>query len=352
MMRFRLPFLAGLIVGLPGVLPGQSPEQENDVLLLQARALFQPIPATSPEIADNTATPERVELGRMLFFDPRLSRSGTISCNTCHNLSMGGDDNVPTSIGHGWQKGPRNSPTVYNAVFNVAQFWDGRAADLKTQAKGPIQASVEMANQPEVVVRTLQSIPEYVERFKAAFPDEREPITFDTVTRAIEVFEATLITPNSRFDRYVAGEQTVMNDEELRGLRHFINNGCVACHNGVNVGGAGYFPFGVVATPTEEVRPSGDRGRFAVTNTESDHYVFRAAPLRNVAETAPYFHSGQVWSLAEAVAIMGSSQLGTTLNETETREIVAFLKTLTGTPPPVTLPSLPPETAETPRPEF
>lgn len=351
-MHSRFLVTSFVAVVTAGALAAQSPEQENDVLLLQARAMFQPIPEVPPEIEDNTASPERVELGRMLFFDPRLSRSGTISCNTCHNLSMGGDDNLPTSIGHGWQKGPRNSPTVYNAVFNVAQFWDGRAADLKEQAKGPIQASVEMANEPEMVVRTLASIPDYVERFRAAFPGEQEPISFDNVTRAIEVFEATLLTPGSRFDQYLAGNQSALEPVELRGLSHFISKGCVACHNGVNIGGAGYFPFGVVEAPADEVRPPEDRGRFSVTNTEADQYVFRASSLRNVAETAPYFHSGQVWDLAEAVAIMGSSQLGTTLSDTETAEIVAFLRTLTGKAPEVTLPALPAETTDTPRPQL
>jgi cytochrome c peroxidase len=288
----------------------------------------------------------------MLFFEPRLSKSGTISCNSCHNLSMGGDDNLPTSVGHGWQKGPRNSPTVLNAVFNVAQFWDGRAEDLKAQAKGPIQAGVEMANHPPVVVETLKSMPDYVARFRAAFPDEADPVTFDNVARAIEVYEATLITPDAPFDRYLKGDTTALNELERAGLRTFMNKGCMSCHSGVNFGGQAYYPFGVIKKPGADILPPGDRGRFAVTNTASDDYVFRAAPLRNIALTAPYFHSGQVWSLEEAVAVMSSSQLGATLEDAEVKEIAAFLRTLTGRQPAVVLPELPAETGTTPRPRL
>jgi cytochrome c peroxidase len=264
---------------------------------------------------------------------------------------MGGDDNLPTSVGHGWQKGPRNSPTVLNAVFNVAQFWDGRAEDLKAQATGPMQASVEMASEPAAVVATLKSLPEYVQRFKEAFAEVTDPVTFANAAKAIESFEATLVTPDSRFDQLLKGDTNALTSKELRGLKHFMGKGCTACHNGVNLGGQGYFPFGVVAAPDATVRPPGDRGRFAVTKTEADSYVFRAAPLRNIALTAPYFHSGQVWDLKEAVAIMSSSQLGATLSETEIDEITEFLRTLTGKQPVVQVPILPVETTTTPRPQ-
>lgn len=347
MSRFPVRAFAGVL------LLGASPLLADPVdpeLQAQAQALFQPVPYGVPALKGNVVTPARSELGKMLFFDPRLSKGGTISCNSCHNLGMGGDDNLPTSVGHGWQKGPRNSPTVFNAVFNVAQFWDGRAEDLKAQAKGPIQAGVEMANHPPVVVETLKSIPEYVQRFKEAFPGEADPVTFDNVAMAIESFEATLVTPDSRFDRLLKGETDVLTAKELRGLRHFLNKGCVACHNGVNLGGQAYFPFGVVAAPDAKVRPPGDRGRFAVTNTEGDNFVFRAAPLRNIGLTAPYFHSGEVWELKEAVAIMGSSQLGATLTDEEAGEITEFLLTLTGKQPSVVIPVLPVETAATPKP--
>lgn len=336
---------------LLAVLVASSRAQSSDTELLEvARATFKPVPAGVPELKGNAATPARVDLGKMLFFEPRLSKSGVISCFTCHNLAMGGDDNLPISIGHSWQRGPRNSPTVLNAVFNAAQFWDGRAKDLRTQARSPIQASVEMASEPETVVATLESIPEYMRRFRAAFPDEEQPVSFDNVALALEAYEATLTTPDSRFDQLLRGEEARFTERETKGLRLFIGKGCASCHNGMNLGGQAYFPFGVVKTPDARARPPGDRGRYEVTKTETDDYVFRAAPLRNVALTAPYFHSGGVWSLREAVAIMGSSQLGAALNEAEIDAITAFLETLTGRQPVVQLPQLPVESATTPRP--
>jgi cytochrome c peroxidase len=317
----------------------------------QAQHLFKPIPEQPPALEQRPANPARTELGAMLYFEPRLSRSGIISCNTCHAIGTGGADNVPTSIGHGWQRGPRNAPTVFNAVFNTAQFWDGRAQDLQEQAKGPVQASVEMNNTPEAVVETLASIPEYVDRFRGAFPGDPEPLTFENMASAIEAFEATLITPNARFDRYLKGDASALSRDEQRGLALFIETGCVACHNGINVGGADYYPFGVVKRPGAEILPPDDKGRFQVTKTVSDEYVFRASPLRNVALTAPYFHSGEVWSLEQAVAIMGDSQLGEALSDADARLVAGFLRTLTGDQPKVVYPILPPSTASTPRPQ-
>lgn len=314
-----------------------------------ALEVFKPLPSTVPAVRDNPITPEKIVLGKALFFDPRLSASGVFSCNSCHNLATGGDDNLETSIGHGWQKGPRNAPTVLNAVFNEAQFWDGRAEDLKEQAKGPVQAGVEMANTPEQVVATLVSMPDYVTWFETAFPGEAEPVTFDNMAKAIEAFEATLITP-APFDAFLNGDDAALSDLQKAGLELFMDKGCAACHNGVNVGGTGYYPFGVVQNPGAEVLPEGDKGRFAVTKTADDSYVFRAGPLRNIAVTAPYFHSGKVWDLKEAVEIMGSSQLGEELNEEEAVAITAFLHALTGKMPEVTYPVLPAETATTPRP--
>ncbi|ALG89761.1 MULTISPECIES: cytochrome-c peroxidase [Actibacterium] len=310
---------------------------------------FQPLPSTVPQIADNRVTPEKIALGKSLFFDPRLSASGVFSCYSCHNLATGGDDNQETSIGHGWQKGPRNSPTVLNAVLNEAQFWDGRANDLKAQAKGPIQAGVEMANTPENVVLTLNSMTDYVAWFNAAFPDDAEPVSFDNMARAIEAFEATLITP-APFDAFLNGDDMALTEMERAGLELFMDKGCIACHSGVNVGGEGYHPFGLIEKPGADILPVGDKGRFAVTDTADDEYVFRAAPLRNVAVTAPYFHSGKVWDLKVAVQIMAESQLGEELADEEADQLVAFLDTLTGTVPEVTVPVLPTETAATPRP--
>jgi cytochrome c peroxidase len=310
------------------------------------------IPYGAGEVTDNPLTGEKIALGTMLFFDPRISASGVISCNTCHNLGTGGDDNLPTSVGHGWQKGPRNSPTVLNAVYNKAQFWDGRADDLKAQAKGPVQAGVEMANEPEQVVVTLKSMPEYVERFARSFPGEADPVTFDNMARAIEAFEATLVTPASSFDAWLEGNDNALTPDEKLGLDLFIMKGCTACHTGVNLGGQDYYPFGLMKRPGADILPPEDKGRFAVTKTATDEYVFRAAPLRNIALTAPYFHSGQVWSLKQAVEVMGTAQLGTQLNEGDAELITVFLGSLTGEQPKVEYPILPVETADTPKPRL
>jgi len=318
-------------------------------VLEQAREIFSPIPDSPPEIKGNPANPDKVELGRMLYFEPRLSKSGLVSCNFCHNVGMGGDDFQETATGHGWQKGPRNSPTVLNAVFNMAQFWDGRAKDLKEQAKGPVQASVEMNNTPAQAVKTLRSMPEYVRRFHKAFPGEKDPVTFDNMAAAIEVFEATLITPDSRFDRFLKGEEKALNPDEQKGLALFMDKGCADCHGGMNMGGEDYFAFGVVERPDETIM-AGDKGRAKVTAVASDEYVFKAPTLRNVELTPPYFHSGKVWSLDEAVQLMGSAQLGTEISDEEARLIVTFLRSTTGRQPRVEYPILPASTDATPRP--
>ena len=324
---------------------------EGPAIRTQAAALFKIVPAEAPELPDNELTDERVELGKMLYFEPRLSSSWLISCNTCHNLSLGGIDLMETSIGHGWQKGPRNAPTVLNAVYNLAQFWDGRAADLEEQAKGPVQASVEMASDPERAEQTLRSIPEYRELFALAFPDETDPVTFDNMAKAIEAFEATLVTPGSPFDLWLAGDDAAMTAAQVEGLETFVSKGCTGCHAGVNFGGQGYFAFGVVQAPTDEIRPPEDLGRFAVTSTAADEYVFKSPSLRNIELTAPYFHSGKVWGLDEAVAVMGSAQLGAVLTPAEIGAITDFLEALTGNQPIVEYPILPAHTADTPLPD-
>jgi cytochrome c peroxidase len=321
-----------------------------DELQSRAKSLFKPVPAKAPAQKNNPSSPAKIELGKKLYFDPRLSASQLISCNTCHNVGLGGADLQETSIGHGWQKGPRNAPTVLNAVFNIAQFWDGRAEDLKAQAKGPVQASVEMNNKPERVVATLTGIPGYAPLFAKAFPGQKDPVSFDNMAKAIEAFEATLLTPDSPFDRYLKGDRKALGQQERKGLALFLDKGCVACHGGLNVGGAGYFPFGVTGTPSADIRPPADTGRFKVTNTAQDNYVFRSPSLRNVAITQPYFHSGKVWNLNEAVAVMGSAQLGIKLSGDEAQSVAAFLKTLTGRQPQVDHPILPPSVDGTPQP--
>ncbi len=286
----------------------------------------------------------------MLYFEPRLSASHLISCNTCHNLGTGGVDLQETSVGHGWQKGPRNAPTVLNAVFNIAQFWDGRAKDLADQAKGPVQATVEMNNNPQRVVATLKSMPEYRNLFALAFPKQKDHTSFENTVKAIEVFEATLLTPDSRFDEFLKGDAKALNSQEKEGLRLFIDKGCASCHNGINLGGNSYFPFGVVQNPGVEILPPGDKGRFKVTKTASDEYVFKVPTLRNIQLTPPYFHSGKVWSLKEAVSIMGSSQLGIKLDDNQTGKITIFLNSLNGEQVKTEYPILPANTEDTPKP--
>ncbi len=323
----------------------------NDNLMADAQEYFKPIPATAPALEGNPATPAKVELGKILYFEPRLSSSALISCNTCHNVGLGGADFQETSTGHGWRKGPRNAPTVLNSVYNVAQFWDGRAKDLAEQAKGPVQASVEMNNKPAMVVETLKSMPEYIELFKKAFPGEADPVTFDNMAKAIEVFEATLVTPDSPFDLFLKGDAKALNESEKKGLASFINNGCADCHGGINMGGDDYYSFGVISAPTKRII-AGDKGRFLVTKVISDEFVFKSPSLRNIELTTPYFHSGKVWGLKAAVVIMSSAQLESVLKKEEVNDVVAFLKATTGKQPVVEHPILPKPTDKTPQPKL
>ena len=317
----------------------------------QAKHYFQPIPETPPALPGNEATPAKVELGKMLYFDPRLSASHAISCNSCHNIGMGGADAEPTSIGHRWQRGSRNAPTVFNAVFDKTQFWDGRAKDLEEQAGGPIVNPVEMGSPVPHVAEQLKGIPGYHEAFAKAFPGETDPITLANVQKAIAVFEATLITPNAPFDEFLKGDSNALSATQKEGLALFMDRGCASCHNGINIGGGTFAPFGVVEKPGASLLPPGDEGRFMVTKTPGDEYVFKVPTLRNIALTAPYFHTGQVWSLKVAVAVMGASQLGIHLSAADVDKITAFLDSLTGEQPHVTYPVLPPSVGTTPVPQ-
>ncbi len=348
-MRNKIMTITCIFLAISALLISRGVLAQDD-LQKKAQALFKPIPDSPPELKDNTLSEETILLGKMLYFDPRLSASQLISCNTCHNLGTAGVDLQETSTGHGWQKGPRNAPTVLDAVFNIAQFWDGRAKDLEQQAKGPIQATVEMSNNPTRLVETLNSMPEYLEAFKKSFPQDNTPITLDNAVKAIEAFEATLLTPNSRFDKFLKGDASALNEDEKEGLKLFVEKGCSSCHNGINVGGGAYFPFGVVEKPGADILPPEDKGRFMVTNTVSDEYVFKVPTLRNIELTPPYFHSGKVWSLKQAVAIMGAAQLGIQLTDDDIDKITAFLSTLNGDQPRVEYPILPPNTDKTPRP--
>jgi cytochrome c peroxidase len=286
-----------------------------------------------------------VELGKKLYFDTRLSKSGFISCNSCHNLSMGGTDNLKTSIGHNWNQGPINAPTVLNSSMNLAQFWDGRAKDLQAQAGGPIANPGEMASNHALAVEVLQSIPGYVAEFKKVFGTEQ--VTIEEVTKAIAAFEETLVTPNSRFDKWLKGDKKALTPSELAGYQLFKDSGCTACHNGAAVGGNSFQKMGVVEA-YKATSPA--EGRVAVTKNEADRFNFKVPTLRNVELTYPYFHDGEAATLTQAVDTMGRIQLGKTFTADENAKIVAFLKTLTGEQPNFKMPILPPSSDATPRP--
>lgn len=311
--------------------------------LVHGAAKDEPIQPIKPVKEINLA---QVELGKKLYFDPRLSKSGFISCNSCHNLSMGGTDNLKTSIGHNWQQGPINSPTVLNSSMNLAQFWDGRAADLKAQAGGPIANPGEMAFTHTLAIGVLESIPEYVIAFRQTF--DKEKIDIDQVTTAIAEFEKTLVTPNSRFDQWLLGDEEALTAKEKSGYRLFKSSGCVACHNGPAVGGNSFQKMGVI----EPYQTSNKvEGLAAVTGKDADRFKFKVPTLRNVEMTYPYFHDGEAETLTEAVDIMGRLQLGKKFSKQENAQIVAFLKTLTGDQPNFQLPILPPSTDATPKPQ-
>ena len=319
---------------------GRGGRMQGGAISARSKEPIQPIPISFDY--DRA----KIELGKKLFFEPRLSKSGWISCNSCHNLSTGGADNLPSSIGHKWLFGPINSPTVLNAKFNLAQFWDGRAKDLKEQAKGPIANPMEMASNHELAVSVLQSIPEYVQWFKEVYGNEK--ITIDNVADAIAAFEETLTTPNSRFDWWLKDYDDKISEFEKEGYDLFKAKGCINCHNGFGVGGNSFQKFGIAKPYDKDTQTL---GRYNVTKEEKDKYVFKVPLLRNIELTAPYFHDASTWSLSEAVNIMAEYQLGITFTADETNKIVAFLQTLTGDQPSIIFPTLPPSTANTQKPD-
>jgi cytochrome c peroxidase len=309
---------------------------------------FKALPAVMDSAA-NPITEDKVNLGRMLYYDPRLSRGQDVSCNTCHALDKYGVDDEALSTGFKGQKGARNAPTVYNAAGHFVQFWDGRASTIEEQAKGPILNPVEMAmTDQKRVVQVLRSMPEYVEAFQKAFPGAKDPLTFDNVAQAIGAFERKLVT-SARWDKFLGGDQAALTDQEKAGLNTFLDVGCQACHNGAFLGGSVFQKLGAVK-PYPDTR---DLGRFDVTKQEADKQVFKVPSLRNVEKTAPYFHDGSVKTLEEAVANMANYQLGRSLSPAEVTSIISFLKTLTGDLPSeyIQEPALPKSTAKTPKPE-
>ena len=287
-------------------------------------------------------SPEKVELGKKLYFDPRLSKSGIISCNSCHNLAEGGDDGVEASIGHGWTPNPHhiNAPTVYNAVFFEKQFWDGRSPNLEDQAQGPIQATPEMAATQEHVTKVVNSMPAYVQEFQQAY-GKAVTINFEKITDTIALFERTLVTP-SPYDDFLNGDINALNQAQKDGLKTFIDLGCVSCHNGIALGGS----MNMINLFAEyKYMKTGDFKGDA-------NAMVKVPTLRNIKQTAPYFHNGKIWSLKDAIKEMARIQLGKNLTEKETDSIESFLGSLDGRKPVITIPLLPSSTQTTPKPDM
>lgn len=333
----------------PAPAPTAAPPAPLDREAIRARAaaIFGTLPTEVPD-PENPFSEEKIKLGRMLYFEKRLSKNQDIACNSCHKLDRHGVDGEPTSPGHRGQRGERNSPTVYNAALHIAQFWDGRAPNVEEQAKGPVLNPVEMAMpSEEAVVAVLRSIPDYRKSFRAAFPDGETAVTFDNMARAIGAFERKLMTP-ATFDAFLAGDKSALTEPQLAGLKTFMDTGCITCHQGPAVGGGMYQKLGLVKAYGSE-----DPGRFAVTGNETDRNVFKVPSLRNVAQTGPYFHDGSIATLDQAIRVMAEHQLGVQLTPEKTASIKAFLGTLTGRIDPIytARPELPPSGPDTPAPD-
>lgn len=308
------------------------------------------LPETAPAPADNPTTPEKVELGKMLFFDSRLSSNGTVSCFSCHNVMEGGDDHRTTSIGVHGQSGGRNAPTVWNAAFHSVQFWDGRAASLEDQSKGPPANPIEMGMSGlDAVSKRIADIPGYKAYFDKAF-GSGDNISIDNIAKAIAAYERTLITPNSPYDRYVRGDKKAMSTSQVRGMEIFAATGCTACHSGANFNGPtlptgqGFYQKFPMFTDNEYVNKYGlmnDTGRMSSTGKVEDKNLWRVPTLRNLAFSAPYMHTGSVKTLDEAVRVMAKAQLNKDLSDQDVTNIVAFLGSLNGEFPEQTMPRLP-----------
>ncbi len=330
---------SGAASGAASATATAAPASAEDAdLLKQAQAVFKPLPSLEETKKTYTYTDEQVKLGQMLWYEPRLSLANDISCNTCHGLETHGVDarNTPTSEGHNKQFGARNSPTSLNAFLLGSQFWDGRAKTVEEQAKGPVLNPVEMAMPDAAAVeKKIGAIQGYADAFKTAYADKGGQVTFDNIAHAIGAFERTLLTP-SKWDNYLNGDVNALNEQEKRGVKAFIGNGCVACHTGVNLTNDTFQKFGLVKGPYWDFIDSKaphDEGLFEVTKKDEDKYFFRVPPLRNIAKTAPYFHNGSVKDLPTAVSVMGETQLGKTLSKQDVDDIVAFLTATTGEVP-------------------
>ena len=330
----RLVVAVGLVVATGfAVRSGLAKDDtDDDALLKDAQGLFKPLPKDMAT-AEFPITSERVSLGRKLFFDPRISVDGTVSCSRCHLPALYATDGLPTSHGVHDQVAPRNAPTVLNAGIYFKQHWDGVFANVEEQAKKALLGPAFGDPSYAAAMARVKAIGGYTEMFRAAFPGEAEPVTEDNWAKAIGAYERTLVSP-SRFDDYLGGKADALSAAERKGLRTFIDTGCVECHKGPGLGGAGFRKFGVVseywkATGSKEI----DKGRFGVTNDTADMYKFKVASLRNVAMTPPYFHDGSVSGLPKAIRVMATVQVGIDLSDSDVAEIVTFLGSLTGTIP-------------------
>lgn len=324
-----------------------EPTLAPDEYTPEALLAFKPLPeVVLPE--NYELTEELVTLGRMLYYEPRISISQEISCNSCHLLDNYGVDGLQFSLGHDGKPVGRNSPTVYNAALHLSQFWDGRAADVEEQAQGPILASGEMGMpDPEYVIFVLNTIPGYMPLFEAAFPGEADPINYDNVGRAIGAFERYLLTPGA-FDALLNGDEDALNAQEKRGLALFVSTGCTTCHYGEAIGGKRYAVLGQVEAYPEVT----DEGRFAITGDEADMHAFKVPSLLNIAETGPYLHNGTITTLEEMVPLMAKYQLGKELTDAQIADIVAFMNALTGEIPVdyIAVPEFPESGPDTPGP--
>jgi cytochrome c peroxidase len=303
---------------------------DDQALLRQAQAIFKPLPRDMAT-AEYPISPERVKLGRLLFFDPRISLDGTVSCARCHQPNLYGTDALATSVGVKGRPNPRNAPTVLNAALQLSGHWHGDRVNVEDQAtKGLLGPGSFGGPDFDAAMARLRSIPQYGDMFRAAFPADKDPVTPANWGKAIGAYERTLVTP-SPFDAYLAGNTRALSDGARAGLKKFVDTGCASCHNGVGVGGASYQKFGVVEDYWKETRSSViDKGRVDTTKEPADTYVFKVPSLRNVAMTPPYFHDGSVATLGEAVRIMAKVQLGKDLPPEDVDAIAAFLASLTG----------------------
>ncbi|MDH5612630.1 MAG: cytochrome-c peroxidase [Gammaproteobacteria bacterium] len=312
-------------------------------------AEWQALPETAPAPADNPTTAAKVELGKMLYMDPRLSSTGTVSCNSCHNVMEGGDDSRAVSMGVHGQTGGRSAPTVWNSAFHSVQFWDGRANSLEDQAKGPITNPIEMGmKNHDQAMTVVKDIPGYKAYFEKAFG--KNSMNIENAAKAIAAFERTLITPNSAYDRFVKGDKKALSKQQQDGMNKFAELGCVGCHSGaafngpsneIGVGFYAKFPTFADNDYVAKYKLTDDKGRGGVTNNAAENNMFRVPTLRNISDTAPYFHNGSVKTLEEAVRVMAKTQLNQDLSQQDVKNIVAFLEALTGDYPEISMPRLP-----------